>query len=189
MNLVFHHLIPYAVLRDLWNLLIRECHDTEMAEARTALRQYMLLCARDFPDVDEWINRIREDRRLDVADCGRLATLAVWPPWNVVEGPAGNIRLDDYGDHYMERFTFGLTAREHIRMQRIELLYHAFIQFLSAGLHPAPIDCRNLITTIAALRPDLVNEQPIPFRAEMWEMDESTRRWKKRRSGDPIIPG
>jgi hypothetical protein len=109
-NLAWHHVLPFCELGGFWNNLVMQCYDTHLPEARTALRHYLLLCNRKLFDVDTWIDRIRK-QDLEVAECGWLATTAVWPAWNIVEGPATRLRTDDPGDRFIDRYTHGLTRK------------------------------------------------------------------------------
>jgi hypothetical protein len=152
--MAWHHIIPFSILRDVWNRLVDQHTATELAESRVAIRHYLLLCERNLPNVDNLINRMRAEntdqkraghaqlRPLNVAEGLRLATLAVWPPWNVVEGP--RLRSDDPYDHYFDRFTCGLTASEAARMKNIETLFGRFQMFVSVGSAPSANSLRAL---------------------------------------------
>lgn len=122
---------------------------------------------------------------LDRPDCDGLATIAVWPHWNIVEGP--ELRSDDPGDHYIDRYTHGLTLREFARMPPMETLFAEFYSFGLAGANPSAAALRAVRDAMALVRPALAGEGPIFFRDEMWEQDGG--RWKKRRSGQRFIPG
>jgi hypothetical protein len=59
--MAWHHIIPYPVLRDVWNRLVDQHIATQLAEARVAIRQYLLLCNRNQPKLDDLIDRMRAE--------------------------------------------------------------------------------------------------------------------------------
>jgi hypothetical protein len=184
-NLVWHHVLPFHELRGLWNTLVTQCHGTRLAEARTALHQYLRLCDRNLAGVDAWIDRIRAER-LAVADCDMLATTAVWPAWNVVEGPDTRFRSDDPGDDFIDRYTHGITRQEYGRMIWVEELHRRLASTpLSGNITPAVL--RMLADHLSTARPHLACEGPIPFRQSMWTYDALTRKWSKIRGGEQFI--
>ena len=89
--MAWHHVIPFSVLREVWNRLVDQHIATQFPEARITIRQYLLLADRNLPNLDDMIDRMRaEDKSqrrsghhelppLDVAEAHRLATAAVWP--------------------------------------------------------------------------------------------------------------
>lgn len=185
----WHHIIPFSLLREVWNRLVDRHLATDWPEARVAIRQYLLLSDRNQPRLDEYISRMRANEpghkragnnpllALDVPEVNELATLAVWPAWNAVEGPKN--RTDDPKDRYFDRFTFGLTAEEAARMQAIEKLFEQLRMF-AGELEPGPESLRRLADTASIFRPHLLCDLPIPFRAEMW-VQEKDGTWHKRR--------
>ena len=134
---------------------------TEFAEARVAIRQFLLLSDRNQLDLEALIDRMRAENTqqkraghahlnpLDVAEAHRLATAAVWPAWNAVEGPQR--RSDDPQDRYFDRFTSGLTAEEAARMRVIESLFGNFQAFVNSGPAPGPGSLRALLRLRRAL--------------------------------------
>jgi hypothetical protein len=144
----WHHIIPRSLLRDVWNSLVDRHIATELAEARLAIRGYLLLSNRNLANADFLIDRIRAEntsqRRaghhhlqpLTVAEAHQLGTAAVWPAWNAVEGPQR--RSDDPQDRYFDRFTAGLTAPEAARMRAIEVLFGHLQTFANARPCPGP---------------------------------------------------
>ena len=180
-QLMYHHVMPVALLREVWNYLVEQAQATQGAAVHTALRQFLALFAtRTLPDLEPLVAGIIQDRT-DNLNGVRIVSAIVWAPWNIVEGPAN--RSDDPGDHYLDRFTHGLTRQEALRMRRIEELYHDLQDFL--GSH----SFTTLTLAVNAARMDLVCDGPIPFRrAEMWE-EAGVGLWQKRRSGEQIIPG
>ncbi len=191
--MVWHHIIPFSLLREVWNRLVDQHIATAMPEARVAIRQYLVLCDRNLPDIDLLIERMRaentQQRRashnqpipLDVAEVHRLATAAVWPAWNAVEGPQR--RSDDPRDDYFDRFTVGLTPDETARMRAIELLFRDFERFVSTGPAPGADSLRGLAEAVSRARPVVWCDLPIRYRAEMWVQDAGGF-WRKRRSGE-----
>jgi hypothetical protein len=194
----WHHIIPFSVLRGVWNRLVDQQIATQLAEARVAIRQYILLCDRRKPDVDALVDRMRAENttqrraghapplpELDGGEALELMTDAVWPPWNAVEGP--NRRSDDPGDHYLDRFNSGLTAEESARMITIELLFYQFQAFINAGDAPGAGSLQALAQAVSAARSAIWCDEPIHYRAQMWIQD-SNGFWRKQRNGEPYIP-
>jgi hypothetical protein len=197
--MAWHHIIPFSLLRDVWNRLVDQHIATQLAEARVAIRQYLLLCDRNQPNLDALIDRIRAEstdqkraghhhlQPLDVSEAHQLATAAVWPPWNAVEGPLR--RSDDPQNRYFDRFTFGLTAEEAARMSAIETLFGHFRMFVSGGPAPGPGSLRALSQAASTARPILGCDLPIYYRAEMW-VNDGAGMWRKRREAEPnTVPG
>lgn len=193
----WHHIIPFALLRDVWNRLVDQHIATQLPEARVAIRQYLLLADSTLPKLDELIDRVRAEnpqqlraghhnlQRLEVDETDRLATAATWPAWNIVEGPSA--RSDDPGDHYFDRFTAGLTAEEAARMRAIERLFHRLEAFVSTGPAPGAPALRGLSESASTARPYLRCDLPIRYRPEMWVKD-SAGFWRKRRDGERYAP-
>jgi hypothetical protein len=117
-----------------------------------------------------------------------LASRAAWQPWNIVEGPAGHLRSDDFGDAYIDRFTHGLTRAEYQRMLTIESIYRE-VEPLPIGPNMPLPALRRIGEAFLLARPILVPAAaPIFFRPDMWVRSPDGR-WQKRRSGDQFIPG
>ncbi len=192
--MAWHHIIPFSLLRDVWNVLVDAHVETELAEARVAIRQYLLLADRNQPSVESLIQRMRADntgqrraghtqlRPLDVAEAHQLATAAVWPAWNAVEGPQR--RSDDPQDRYLDRFTCGLSAEEAARMAAIEALFGRLRAFADAGPRPGPAALRTLAQAAAEARMAVFCDLPIRFRPEMW-VNDGTGLWRKQRNEGP----
>ncbi len=187
LNLAWHHVIPYPLLRDVWNVLVETGRISQLAEARLALRQYLMLCGQNWQVADGWIDQLRA-QAMERWQCDALATAAVWHAWNIVEGPDGRLRTDDPGDHYMDRYTHGITLREFERMNAMEFLFGALVMFRNSGVNPPPAALSALREAIMLVRQVLACEQPILYRPDMWERDGG-QRWKKRRSGERFIAG
>lgn len=182
-NMSRHHILPYDILRDAWNNLINVFIDTHLGEARVATRQFILLCKYRLPNIENTLDRLR-DNDLTVVECNALEETAVWAPWNIVDGPAN--RSDDPQNAYMDRFTFGVTVEEFARMRVLERLYRALQQFNAIIPSPAP-SLRALSDTLSEVRLEIgLVEYPIPFRPQMWER-EPDGRWHKRRSGERFL--
>src|SRR5262245_54548507 len=93
-GMAWHHIIPFAVLREVWNRLVDQHVATQIPEARVAIRQYLLLADRNLPNAEALIGRMRAENTsqlrakhnelqpVDVVEAHRLATAAVWPAWN-----------------------------------------------------------------------------------------------------------
>jgi hypothetical protein len=192
----WHHIIPFSVLRDVWNRLVDQQIATQVPEASIALRQYLTLADRSLPNLDGLIERIRAEntdqrrashsqlRPLDVAEANQLATAAVWPAWNAVEGPQR--RSDDPSDHYFDRFTSGLASEEIARMRAIQVLFGQLQAFVNSGTTPGPVSLRFLAQAASAARPTVYTDNPIRYRPEMW-VDDGFGLWRKRRDGERSI--
>jgi len=191
--MAWHHIIPFSLLREVWNRLVDQQIATELAEARVAIRQYLVLCDRNQRNLDDLIDRMRAEnteqkraghhqlRPIEVFEAHQLATVAVWPPWNAVEGPRR--RSDDPQDRYFDRFTSGLRAGEAARMSVIETLFNNFQAFAGAGPAPGPGSLRALIQAASTARPIVSCDLPIRYRPEMW-VDDGAGLWRKRREGE-----
>jgi hypothetical protein len=186
----WHHIIPFSLLREVWNRLVDVHIATQLAEARVAIRQYLLLSDATLLKLDELIDRMRaenlDQRRtrhhqlppLDVAEANRLATAATWPAWNTVEGPRK--RSDDPHDSYLDRFTAGLTIQELARMRAIESLFPQLQRFVNAGPMPGALHLRDLTSAISLARPTIYFDSPIRYRPDMWVKDHGDF-WRKAR--------
>lgn len=191
--MAWHHVIPFSVLREVWNRLADQHIATQMPEARVAIRQYLLLADRNLPLLDDLIDRMRAENNsqrraahhelhpLDVAETHRLATAAVWPAWNAVEGPQR--RIDDPQDRYFDRFTSGLTLQEAACMKSVEALFGDFQKFINSGPAPGSGNLRAFAAATTRARSIVSGDLPIRYRAEMW-VDEGGGRWRKRRDGE-----
>jgi hypothetical protein len=199
-----HHVIPYPILRDVFNRLVDLHIYTDRPEARVTLRQYLSLCSRRLEHLDEKLDKMRfedADRKraghfrlesLDTDEVNDLRTAAVWPAWNIVEGPHGDRRSDDpkdsEGDLVLDRFMVGLEPAERDRMRTVENLSPRLKTFLESTPDPDLSALHALSSDITLARRlsgnDLVGcERPIPFRPEMW-VKESDGLWRKRRLDD-----
>ncbi len=114
-----------------------------------------------------------------------MATAAVWPPWNAVEGPRPERRSDDPQNRYLDRFTFGLTADEAARMKAIEALISSDLQAFAPipVLLQEPIVCAALAQVSSRARFLVRCDLPIRYRPEMWIEDDNGL-WRKRRNGE-----
>jgi hypothetical protein len=195
--MAWHHVIPFSVLRNVWNRLVDQHISTQIPEARTAIRQYLLLVNRNLPHAEDLIDRMRAGSRsrqrtghhelapLDVAEAHCLATAAAWPAWNVVEGPRR--RIDDPRDRYLDRFSSGLTPEESVRMQAVETLFADLKTFIAAGPVLLPGTLRALADASARTRPLVACHSPIRYRPELW-VDAGGGKWRKRRDGESLEP-
>jgi hypothetical protein len=182
-QLAWHHVIPYFTLRAAWNSLVTQFFQTRLAEAQTALHQYMALCGWNAAEIQRFLPLIRRNQ-MSVPDADLLATAAVWPAWNIVEGPAN--RTDDPADHYIDRFTHGLTRLEYARMLEAESFNDVLGTFNANPMKNGPV-LGALANRINHARQRLACDAPIPFRPDMWVQDGAT--WRKRRNGEQFIPG
>lgn len=174
----WHHVIPFAVLRRVWNLLVDAYCDTQLQEAHVALFQYIQLCANHPAGIEALMQRLRRGV-LEVHEGESLGTIAAWPPWNVVEGPKN--RSDNPGDG-LDRYREGLTPLEIARWGTIERIYERFVVFGSVE-KPSPPALDALAGAMRLARMTLACDFPVPFRASMW-VKEADGRWRKRRADD-----
>lgn len=189
-SMTWYHVIPYSLLRDVWNRLVDQHIETQLPEARVAIRQYLSLVDPHVVNLDELVDRIRAEnvtqrraehnplKPLDVVEANQLAAAAVWPAWDVVEGPSA--RSDDTRDESLDRFTAGLTNNELGQMRGIDRLFTAFSTFVKAGLGPGATSTKALSQAMATERPAVARDLPIRFRTEMWIKDGLA--WRKRRA-------
>lgn len=196
--MAWHHIIPFSLLREVWNRLVDQQIDTELPEAKVAIRQYLMLVDRSLQsDADGLIDRMRAENRnqaranhnhlepLNDAEANQLRQSAVWPAWNIVEGPLR--RSDDPGDRYFDRFTAGLIGDEIGRMRAIEVLFGDLGNFAN-GPAPGAASLRALARAASVAGSILRCDQPIPFRPEMWVQDTDTSLWSKRRERERQTP-
>jgi hypothetical protein len=179
-NVVWHHVIPYALLRDVWNALVNQAAAKELGEARVALRQYLRLCGQPLPDIDQLIDRMPD---MEIPECNAQATQAVWPAWNIVEGPATNLRSDDPGERGMDRYFQGITPLEFARMRALDPLYLDFQIFNQATQNLDANTLRGISAAIRVARMSLQADLPIPYRPAMW-VRQSDGRFRKARHGE-----
>jgi hypothetical protein len=200
--MAWHHVIPFPLLRDVWNRLVDQHIETDLPEARVTIRQYLSLCDRSLQDLDEKLDRMRfEDverrhaghyrlEQLTTPEVNELGTAAVWPAWNIVGGPVRKQRSDDPEDLDLaiDRFIVGLTGPERDRMRIVEDLSSRLQVFVDSGPEPDVSALRTLSSDVTLARRlsgnNLVGcDLPIPFRPEMW-IKESAGLWRKRRQDE-----
>lgn len=105
-----HHIIARPVLLAVWNGLAGAFIDTQLPEARTAVRQYLLLCGVPAANLDSLIDRIRAVQKtqqraghhhlptLEAWEIDPIQRAVIWPAWNIVVGPVRADRDDDPED-------------------------------------------------------------------------------------------
>lgn len=146
----WNHIIPYNLLRDVWNGLVATHITTEIPQAPVALRKYLLLLDPKLDNVlklqgpttlDRVISRMRAEnpqprsknhpglQALEPMEKDLLQTAAAWPAWNIFAGPAGDQQRWDepHGDN-MEHVT-GLGPAGARRMREIKTLYGQLLDF------------------------------------------------------------
>jgi hypothetical protein len=193
--MAWHHIIPYQTLRDTWNRLVQQHIQTDWQEARVTIRQFLSLCDRNLPNLDETLDRMRfentdrkraghnREERLTTPEVNDLGTAATWQAWNIVGGPAGYSRSDDPAGDGVDRFRVGLRPSERDRMRFVEELSTSLQTFVGAGPDPGHAALETLSEDVTLARRltgnNLVGcEAPIPFREEMWVRDNGL--WRKR---------
>jgi hypothetical protein len=188
--MAWHHIVPFAILQKVWNRLVDQFIGTHLPEARTAIRQYLLLCGARETNLETLIDRMRAlnttQRRaghhslplLEDGDVLKLQEYAVWPPWNAVEGPKKENRTDDPADSGLDRFTCGLTPPESARIRAIEALFRHLQPFIASGANPGPASLRALADAASSARPILQASLPIRYRRDMWVQD-GPGKWRK----------
>src|SRR5690349_16723375 len=126
-SLEWHHIIPYARLRDCWEALSA---NRQLGKCRIALESFMRLLRVDAPRA--CLNAIREGT-LSLVEQLEIERKLTWPSWNIIEGP--KFRTDNPGDR-LDFFTSGLTPTEAERQYRIRELYE-----IVKGFNPASAGC------------------------------------------------
>jgi hypothetical protein len=183
-NIMWHHIIPFALLRDVWSHLADKHVDTALPSARVAIRQYLLLLNSQMGRVDELVDRMRAEtgqriaghnplKVLDRGDILLLNSTVAFPAWDLVEGPKA--RSDDPQQRF-DRFRVGLKPEELRRMTVLERLNDQLSRFVAAPM--APLDALSQAMAMAANDLKMVRE-PIRFRSEMWVRNAVTQKWSK----------
>jgi hypothetical protein len=199
-NMAWHHIIPYLLLREVWNRLVDQHIKTEHPKARPAIHDYLLLLNPKLNnDVDLLLDKMRAERNKKKTEAVRakdkrktiplkLAPLtrwdrdelheaAAWPVWNAVEGPRPDLRCDDPGGDGFEYFKGGLNQDEVRRMIAIEILFIQLRVFRDSkenqGLHALICAIRNAAPFISRCT------TPIPYRQAMWVYCDDKQRWKR----------
>ncbi|MEO8592752.1 MAG: hypothetical protein ABI759_05495 [Candidatus Solibacter sp.] len=189
----WHHVIPRIVLRDCFNLLLDQHMAQDWPEARKALRQFLSLVRREWPDLDQLLDSMRADTRprashtpwrpLDyVQDIMPLHAAVIWPAWNIVQGPSS--RSDNPGSGIFDRFQYGLTAPQPYRMRAIEGLFPRLKDFCASGPAPNRGALAILAEAVSNARPQVYDDRPVPFLPAMW-VKENGGLWHKRGAADP----
>jgi hypothetical protein len=189
-----HHIIARPVLLAVWNGLAGAFIDTQLPEARTAVRQYLLLCGAPAANLDSLIDRIRAVQKtqqraghhhlptLEAWEIDPIQRAVIWPAWNIVVGPVRADRDDDPEDRNrdkFDRFTAGLTSTESAGMRAVERLFRQ-MQFFLATAPPTAASLRAFTDAVNFGRQTLRNCEPIPYRPDMWAQGADGK-WRKAR--------
>lgn len=178
----WHHIIPFSLLKGVWNILCDRYVDSAEAAARTAIRQYLSTLNSRIEGVDDLVDRMRAETGQSIAKHNPLKPLSyveilsmhsavTYPAWGLVEGPT--TRPGDPENEF-DRFEIGLTPQEVGRMAVLKKLFEKLREF-EGSPHP-PLD--SLIGAIRVAAIDLRHVvEPIHFRRNMWVEDGSG--WKK----------
>jgi hypothetical protein len=192
----YHHVIPYGRLRNAWNRLVVLYVDTDLPDARVAMRQFLYLFIKHKDEIDSLMDRMRAHNskgrvasqhrpaRLAGFELNDLAGRLFWPPWNIVVGP--KVRSDNPGEDEFDRFTVGLSELERSRMKALEALFNQLDLFINSGNTSKATSLMIIATAASAIRELLDAKAPIPFRSEMW-FDEGNGYWRKRLRSDGKI--
>ena len=186
----YHHMIPYSLLRDVWNRLVDLHVGTRLPLAPVAIRRLLLLSDRRQTNVDGLIARMpanyesrsrsgqNKPEPLDHLDALKLQTAAVWAAWNTVEGPSA--RSDDKTDQDRRLDRFVGVAPEYSRT--IDTLYEHFQAFADS---PGSAQLPRFANVLSSARLVVYRDEPIPYSASMW-VQEPGGLWRKRRDGETI---
>ena len=171
-----HHMIPYSLLKDVWNVLLDRFYASQSADVARAVRRYISLMDPAMKDIDANLASIRRDKLTD-ADCIALRTSLSWPAWNIVEGPKN--RSDDIDKVALDLFTKGITPLELKRMNAVRRMYFALKQF--ERMEGTEAEILSFLEFLQRQSQGVFAvDGMIRFRAEMWEQDKASGRWHKR---------
>ncbi len=173
-DFTWHHNIPWATLRDSWNVVFAFCDwdvvdglltlygGNGMPRVRAGLqamrdallpgeaelggRTFAALMERFASGPGSALDGLPEEQQLAKTDADELHTNVAWQRWNIVEGPKESIRCEDPGDDDFDDFSRADTLN-FSRYQAIELLYHA----LEDVLKDYNVK-KNAVATVATMR-------------------------------------
>jgi hypothetical protein len=191
-QMTWHHVIPYSVLRDCWNALAN--HQRTNSKARVSLQIYMRLLGFEHASAKALIKAMA-DGALGSGAQERIETAVAYPPWDIVEGPRN--RVDDPGDDFDE-YSAGLSATEQSRHEKLHSLFNGLKILNRATEGVGELDDRMFVKVandMFVVERNLQNaKQFIKFRESMWRMIEPPGRiplipaaaaWRKKRSLKP----
>lgn len=186
-NLDWHHMIPCAMMRNVWRAL---AENQDLAKCQVALQSYMRLLRVDTPR--EWVKQMESDT-LSFPQQQELDHKLAWPSWNIVEGP--KYRVDDpKNDTTLDEFTSGLTISEWNRQQRIKDLFTGF-QIFNTATSGGKLNGDTALAIAGVMNTGertLLAGDMIRFRTAMWmeasppQVTSSAReglKWWKKKSG------
>ena len=188
----WHHVIPYALLRDVWNLLADRCVRRDEQDVRLATRAYLILAGLTRIAADEAIERMRalhptrkpsgsrQARPYDEGDATTLRARVVWQPWNLVEGESN--RCDEPGRYAIDWFRTGLPDDEVNRLKLVEKFEPALRGYATSGPEPDSQHHQRLRRCAEDFYLLALFKAPIPYRPEMWVRVGG--QWRKARRGE-----
>lgn len=186
-NLNWHHVIPFAMMRDVWQALVMH---PDLGKCKVALISYMRLIGITTP---RQYLKMMEEGQLPFDQQEELDRRLAWIPWNIVEGPA--YRVDDPKTNTsLDEFTAGLTITEWKRHQRIRELFIAFKNFnpAVAARRMTPEEAGSVTEVMNNVERTLVAGNLIRFRPAMWKEAKAPQslstamegvRWWRKKSG------
>jgi hypothetical protein len=187
--MIWHHVIPYSLMRNCWNVLAS--NHSGNAKAKNALQIYMQLLGIDRESGKELI-RTMANGTVGMDHHERIAKAVAYAPWNIVEGPKN--RSDDPGEDF-DAYRIGLFPSELNRHGKLKVLFNALKLFNDAIARLKFVIDDPFINVANELSPMIGNTENatrlIPFRETMWMIAQPAgqepialhlSKWKKRRS-------
>jgi hypothetical protein len=189
-NRTLHHIISWEVIKQVWEAVAQTCSGTSDSGAQRTMEALLTTFKRNpSPDAIEALKKLARGPIGKPHD-EVLAAIACWAPWNLVQGPKAELRLDDPNKgqkafkgkpdqlfkYKFDRFRIGLTESEEAQLRCVAALYTAFDHYLAAPHSQESL--LNLTLSLRQLRPTLaLCHSPIPFRESMWEQEGT--KWRK----------
>jgi hypothetical protein len=112
LNMDWHHIIPWSVLRNGWKTLAK-------SKEWDVLAAWMALFG-SIDNANELLGRMKNSTLTGV-EGDKIGAEICWPKWNLVEGPHNELREDDPGDKSMDTFT-GIHVPNNLRKRCLLLM-------------------------------------------------------------------
>jgi hypothetical protein len=181
-QMAYHHISDWAMLRDVWNRLIDDKHFGTICSWLYAVgfdtTNVFIDTRNDIPVKDGkqtpaaiTMAIMKGEEVEKVADVGEIHERVTWSTWNLVEGPEGAIRTDDRGNFHdiFSTVKKGITDKEKADLQAADRVYGALSALNTSG----PIDKDRALALGKALLAVNRNAQVIKYREDMWVCNKS----------------